>query len=66
MPAPAAVRDHLCEAASVLMHRTKKWSTLKLGRASVEATWHEDGQSSGRAEDRGIASLHLVHGTSFE
>ncbi|WP_288142960.1 hypothetical protein [Mesorhizobium sp.] len=54
------LRTYLYEAASVLMHRIKKWSTLKaLGHASVEADRYEEGQSGSRPEDRGPSSLHL-------
>lgn len=54
------LRTCLYEAASVLLHRTKKWSTLKArGDASVETDRFEEGKGGGRTEDRRSSSLHL-------
>jgi hypothetical protein len=54
------LRNYLFEAATVLLHRTRKWSTLKaMGDTPHEEGRRQKGQSRGGAQDRRHSSLYL-------
>ena len=54
------LRTYLFEAASVLLHRTQRWSTLKAWGDSVdEASRRQKGEGGGRSQDRRHPALHL-------
>jgi transposase len=54
------LRTYLFEAATVLLYRTKKWSSLKAwGMKLAKADRHEEGKGRHRSEDRCSSALHL-------
>src|SRR6476620_9323823 len=53
------LRTYLFEAATVLLYRTKKWSSQGLGHEARQADRHEEGKGRHRPKDRSHPSLHL-------
>jgi transposase len=54
------LRSYLFEAATVLLHRTKKWCSLKAwGSETRKARWNEESKGCHRPQDRRHPSLHL-------
>ena len=56
---------YLFEAATVLLYRTKKWSSKAWGMKLAKLR-REEGEGRHCPEDRRDSPLHLVYGTSFD